>query len=160
MYAPLGLRMPTLWGMSQIVCAVDVSAAGCSRSRRQPLTRRRRRKKRLQPLHRHRRDKTPAYPVPGSLSAAAYKRRCIFGHQAKASKELVVPLFHAPHFRPLLSVSGSWANVPIEVMVFILYSDEITIDVKTGLVTRHQNKIIKPKGFIESLTLCNIVMIT
>jgi hypothetical protein len=25
-------------------------------------------------------------------------------------------------------------NVPIEVMVFIIYSDEITIDVKTGLV--------------------------
>jgi hypothetical protein len=30
-------------------------------------------------------------------------------------------------------------NVPIEVMVFIFYSDEITIDVKTGLVTRHKN---------------------
>jgi hypothetical protein len=31
------------------------------------------------------------------------------------------------------------SNVPIEVMVFILYSDEIAIDVKTGLVTRHKN---------------------
>ena len=31
------------------------------------------------------------------------------------------------------------SNVPIEVMVFIFYSDEITIDVKTGLVTRHKN---------------------
>ena len=30
------------------------------------------------------------------------------------------------------------SNVPIEVMVFIFYSDEITIDVKTGLVTRHK----------------------
>jgi len=28
------------------------------------------------------------------------------------------------------------SNVPIEVMVFIFYSDEIAIDVKTGLVTR------------------------
>ena len=33
------------------------------------------------------------------------------------------------------------SNVPIEVMVFIFYSDEITIDVKTGLVTRHKNYI-------------------
>ena len=33
-------------------------------------------------------------------------------------------------------------NVPIEVMVFIFYSDEITIDVKTGLVTRHKNSIL------------------
>jgi hypothetical protein len=31
------------------------------------------------------------------------------------------------------------SNVPIEVMVFIFYSDEITVDVKTGLVTRHKN---------------------
>ena len=31
------------------------------------------------------------------------------------------------------------SNVPVEVMVFIFYSDEITIDVKTGLVTRHKN---------------------
>jgi hypothetical protein len=31
------------------------------------------------------------------------------------------------------------SNVPIEVMIFIFYSDEITIDVKTGLVTRHKN---------------------
>ena len=31
------------------------------------------------------------------------------------------------------------SNVPIEVMVFIFYSDEIAIDVKTGLVTRHKN---------------------
>jgi hypothetical protein len=31
------------------------------------------------------------------------------------------------------------SNVPIEVMVFIIYSDEIAIDVKTGLVTRHKN---------------------
>ena len=30
-------------------------------------------------------------------------------------------------------------NVPIEVMVFIFFSDEITIDVKTGLTTRHKN---------------------
>ena len=30
------------------------------------------------------------------------------------------------------------SNVPIEVMVFIFYSDEIAIDVKTGLVTRHE----------------------
>ena len=34
------------------------------------------------------------------------------------------------------------SNVPVEVMVFIFYSDEITIDVKTGLVTRHKNSII------------------
>jgi hypothetical protein len=34
------------------------------------------------------------------------------------------------------------SNVPIEVMVFIFYSDEITIDVKTGLVTGHKNKIL------------------
>ena len=33
------------------------------------------------------------------------------------------------------------SNVPIEVMVFIFYSDDITIDVKTGLVTRHKNLI-------------------
>jgi hypothetical protein len=31
------------------------------------------------------------------------------------------------------------SNVPIEVMVFIFYSDEIATDVKTGLVTRHKN---------------------
>ena len=31
------------------------------------------------------------------------------------------------------------SNVPIEVMVFIFYSDEIASDVKTGLVTRHKN---------------------
>jgi hypothetical protein len=31
------------------------------------------------------------------------------------------------------------SNVPIEVMVFMFYSDEIAIDVKTGLVTRHKN---------------------
>jgi len=31
------------------------------------------------------------------------------------------------------------SNIPIEVMVFIFYSDEIAIDVKTGLVTRHKN---------------------
>jgi hypothetical protein len=31
------------------------------------------------------------------------------------------------------------SNVPIEVVVFIFYSDEIAIDVKTGLVTRHKN---------------------
>jgi hypothetical protein len=37
------------------------------------------------------------------------------------------------------SVTTSNSNVPIEVMVFILYSDEISIDVKTGLVTRHKN---------------------
>jgi len=30
-------------------------------------------------------------------------------------------------------------NVPVEVMVFIFYSDEIAIDVQTGLVTRHKN---------------------
>ena len=31
------------------------------------------------------------------------------------------------------------SNVPIEVKVFMfVYSDEITIDVKTGLVTRHK----------------------
>ena len=30
-------------------------------------------------------------------------------------------------------------NVPIEVMVFIIYSDEIATDVKTGFVTRHKN---------------------
>jgi hypothetical protein len=31
------------------------------------------------------------------------------------------------------------SNVPIQVIVFISYSDDITIDVKTGLVTRHKN---------------------
>jgi hypothetical protein len=31
------------------------------------------------------------------------------------------------------------SNVPIEVMIFIYYSDEISVDVKTGLVTRHKN---------------------
>ena len=31
------------------------------------------------------------------------------------------------------------SNVPIEVMVFIFYSDEIAIDVKTGLVTIQKN---------------------
>jgi hypothetical protein len=31
------------------------------------------------------------------------------------------------------------SNVPIEVMIFIFYSDEIAIDVKTGLVTRHKD---------------------
>jgi hypothetical protein len=31
------------------------------------------------------------------------------------------------------------SNVPIEVMLFIFYYDEIAIDVKTGLVTRHKN---------------------
>jgi len=31
------------------------------------------------------------------------------------------------------------SKVPVEVMIFIFYSGEITIDVKTGLVTRHKN---------------------
>jgi hypothetical protein len=31
------------------------------------------------------------------------------------------------------------SNVPIEVMISIFYSDEIAIDVKTGLVPRHEN---------------------
>ena len=31
------------------------------------------------------------------------------------------------------------SNVPVEIMVFIFCSDEIAIDVKTGLVTRHKN---------------------
>ncbi len=31
------------------------------------------------------------------------------------------------------------SNVPDEAMIFIFYSDEIAIDVKTGLVTRHKN---------------------
>ena len=31
------------------------------------------------------------------------------------------------------------SNVPIEVMIFIFDSDEITLDAKTGLVTRHKN---------------------
>jgi hypothetical protein len=31
------------------------------------------------------------------------------------------------------------SNFPIEVMVFKFYSDEIAIDVKTGLVTRNKN---------------------
>jgi hypothetical protein len=31
------------------------------------------------------------------------------------------------------------SNVPIEAMIFIFYSDEIAIDVTTGLVTRHKN---------------------
>jgi hypothetical protein len=30
-------------------------------------------------------------------------------------------------------------NVPIEVTVFMFYSDDITIEVKKGLVTRHKN---------------------
>ena len=30
-------------------------------------------------------------------------------------------------------------NVPIEVMIFTFYSDEIASDVKTGLATRHKN---------------------
>jgi hypothetical protein len=38
------------------------------------------------------------------------------------------------------NINVSFTNnfyVPIEVMIFIFYSDEIAIDVKTGLVTRH-----------------------
>jgi hypothetical protein len=31
------------------------------------------------------------------------------------------------------------SNIPVEIIIFIFYSDEITIDVKTGLVTRHKN---------------------
>ena len=31
------------------------------------------------------------------------------------------------------------SDLPLEVMVFICYYDEITFDVKTGLVTRHKN---------------------
>jgi hypothetical protein len=31
------------------------------------------------------------------------------------------------------------SNVPIEVMIFTFFSDKITFDVKTGLVTRHKN---------------------
>ena len=34
------------------------------------------------------------------------------------------------------------SNVPLEVMVFIFYSDEITIDGETVLVTRHKKQII------------------
>jgi hypothetical protein len=29
--------------------------------------------------------------------------------------------------------------VPVEVMVFIFYSDEVTMNVTNGLVTRHKN---------------------
>jgi len=39
---------------------------------------------------------------------------------------------------PLLLTSNN-SNVPIEVMVFIFYSDTFAIDVKTGLITRHKN---------------------
>ena len=35
------------------------------------------------------------------------------------------------------------SNVPVAVMVFIFYSDEIAIDVKTGIVTRHKTKNLK-----------------
>ena len=38
-----------------------------------------------------------------------------------------------------VSFTDNNSNVPIEVMAFIFYSDEITIDIKTGLVTRHKN---------------------
>lgn len=31
------------------------------------------------------------------------------------------------------------SNVPVEIMVFIFYSDEVTIDVTTGLITRNKN---------------------
>jgi hypothetical protein len=31
------------------------------------------------------------------------------------------------------------SDFPIEVMVFLFYSDEIAIDVQTGLVARHKN---------------------
>ena len=31
------------------------------------------------------------------------------------------------------------SNVPVEIMVFIFYSDEVTINVTNGLVTRHKN---------------------
>ena len=31
------------------------------------------------------------------------------------------------------------SNVSVEIMVFMFYSDEIAIDVKTGLVTRYKN---------------------
>ena len=40
------------------------------------------------------------------------------------------------------NINVSFTNnsiVPIEIMVFKFYSDEIAIDVKTGLVTRHKN---------------------
>ena len=40
------------------------------------------------------------------------------------------------------NVNVSFTNnsiVPIKVMVFIFHFHEITIDVKTGLVTRHKN---------------------
>ena len=91
------------------LCAIHVRAVGGSRSRgggggssvAAP------------PLHRHRQDKTPAYPVLGSLSAAAYKRRCIFGIGPKLRRSLLYRCcfpptrrFHSPHFRPLLPVPG------------------------------------------------------
>ena len=37
-----------------------------------------------------------------------------------------------------ISLSNN-SNVPVEVMVFIFYSDEVTIDVTTGLITRNKN---------------------
>ena len=38
------------------------------------------------------------------------------------------------------------SNVPLEVMVFMFYFDEITIDVQTGLVTKTYELNIKPKA--------------
>jgi hypothetical protein len=40
------------------------------------------------------------------------------------------------------------SNVPIEVMVFKLCFDEITIDVKAGLVTRHKTQELKNYNII------------
>ena len=48
-------------------------------------------------------------------------------------------------------------NVPIEVMIFILYSDEISIDVKTGLVTRHKNYFFKKILLLALLQHNNII---
>ena len=45
------------------------------------------------------------------------------------------PAAHGAHLAHVSFTNNS--NVPIEVMVFIFYSDEVTINVTNGLVLRH-----------------------
>jgi hypothetical protein len=78
-----------------------------------------------------------------SPSSAGFCSLCCWGPEPQAVR--VCAMGWAPRGGDKLSgrnINVSFinnSNVPIEVMIFIFYSDEIAIDVTTGLVTRHKN---------------------
>ena len=80
--------------------------------------------------------KPPLRPVPPPIHDCAYGALITFDCAYGAFITL------GANATPGRNINVSFtnnSNVPIEIMVFIFYSDEIAIDVKTGLVTRHKN---------------------